>query len=113
MKTPCLFITLVTIAFCAFAPDSFAKGKSLPKPKPTPEPKKVNASSPIIVSVSSSEISVKSAQNNMKYRIDNRTSITLDGARVSADGLKAGLLADVTPSSLDPGLAISVVARTH
>lgn len=113
MKTSRLLITVLTVILCAFATDAaFAKGE-LPKPKATPEPKKVDAHTATIVSVSRSEISVKSSHDTATFRIDNRTSISLGGTRVGADGLNAGMYADVTAGSSDPRLALSIEAKSH
>ena len=110
MKTSRLLITLLAIILCAFATDvAFAKG--MKKPKPTPVPEKSSAHS-TIVSVSNTDISVKAGHDTKQFKITNYTTVTLDDHRVGVGALKAGMYADVTPGGIDPGVAMSIAAKT-
>ena len=107
MKTSRLLTIILTIILCAFATDSaFAKGKGKSKAAPTPE----KGTGHVIVSVSDRAISVKNGHDTKNYRIDGHTEFTLDGTKVAAGAVKAGMNAEITPGSIDPGLALFVVA---
>lgn len=109
MKTSRLLFAVVAVVICAFAPDA-AHAAKRPRLKPTPVPEKINAHAALIVTVSNGAIEVKSSHETAKYRIDSRTSITLDGERATVGALKAGMYADVTASTIDPSLAVSIAA---
>jgi hypothetical protein len=116
MKTSRLITILLTVVLCAVSTETAFAKRKLSKAKPTPTPKKVNAHSATILSISRGAISIKSPSETLNYRIDYRTSITLDGSTVAVDALRRGMYADVTPSGLDPGLAMSITAtnqQTH
>ncbi|MEO6789106.1 MAG: hypothetical protein ABI318_23535 [Chthoniobacteraceae bacterium] len=109
MKTSRLLATLLAVVICAFATDvAFAKGRA-PKNKPTPEPAKGTSHS-VIASVSNNVIALKNSHDTKSYKIDGRTAITLDGGRAGVGALKAGMYAEVTASTIDPGLAVAVDA---
>ena len=110
MKISRLFAAVLVVLTCVFATDAaYAKGFGK-KPKPTPEPEKSSAHF-TIVSVSQSAISVKVGHDTKDYKIDGNTTITLDGTRVGTGALKAGMYADVTPSGISPGVAMSIEAK--
>lgn len=109
MKTSRLLAALLAIVLCTFATDAaYAKGG---KPKAKPVPVKSSAHS-VIVTVSNNAISVKSGHDTKQFKMDGHTTVTLDGNKVAAGALKAGMYAEVTPGGIDPGVAMSVAATT-
>ena len=81
------------------------------KPKPTPVPEKSSAHS-TIVSVSNAGISIKAGHDTKEFKIDDHTTVTLDGVKVAVGALKAGQYAEVTPGGINPHVAMSIAATT-
>lgn len=104
---------IVSAALCAFSADASAK----PRPHNNPHPPKKEPPTPVhasarasITSVSDTSISVKTSADSKTYSIDGHTNITLDGRKVAASELKAGMGADITPSGINPNAAMSIAA---
>ena len=83
-----------------------AKGKGKPQPR-KPQPK-VEAGGATIGAVSGTSITV----GKQTYAITGKTSITVDGRKAAAGALRAGMLASVTASGLEPGSASSISAQS-
>ena len=85
--------------------DAPAKGNAKKR-----EPIKIHALEAMITSISADSISVGTEKSSRTYKISSSTQISLDGRKVSANDLHSGMRADVKPSQLDPGSAISIQA---
>ena len=109
---PLLFLAIVvTLAVSVFSPDSAsAKGKT-PKAKPTPVPEKVNASGAKITTVAGDSITIEYSKTSTTYKMSNETSITIDDKRARSTDLKPGMHAEVTASSINPNLLLSISAH--
>ena len=107
---PLLFIAIVTtLAISVFSPDvASAKGKS-PKAKATPVPEKSKAFS-AIKSVSGDTITIEHSKTSTSYKMSNQTQITVDGLRATSASLKPGMHVEVTASSINPTLLLSIAA---
>lgn len=104
---------IVAIALFAFVADAPAKGKGKGKGiKMFPATKVHAGTAASITDVSSTSISVKNDKNSKTYSIDSNTLITIDGKKASADALRSGMSADVTPSGINPNAARSIEASS-
>lgn len=106
-----LFVTFVAVlTFSILSPEVSAKGKK-PKHKPTPVPEKINASGSIIQSVSGDSITIDYSKKSTTYKMSGETSISIDDRRARSSELKPGMHAEITASSINPGLLLSI--RAH
>ena len=109
---PFLFVAIVAVlTFSVLSPElASAKGK-LPKHKPTPVPEKVNASGSVIKKVSGDSITIDYSKTSTTYKMSAETSITIDDKRARSTELKPGMHAEITASSINPTLLLSVKAH--
>ena len=109
---PFLFAAIVAVLiFSILSPDrAEAKGKT-PKHKPTPVPEKVNASGAIIKTVSGDSITIDYSKTSTTYKMSGETSITIDDRRARSADLKPGMHAEITASSINPTLLLSIKAH--
>lgn len=109
---PSLFVAIVAIlTFLVLSPDvTFAKGR-MPKHKPTPVPEKVNASGAKIESVAGNTIKIEYSKTSTTYKMTQETQISIDGKRARSTDLKPGMHAEVTASSINPNLLLSISAH--
>lgn len=112
MKPSLLLTIAVAFALSALSPHSaFAKGGKMKKPHPTPVPEKSKAFSEI-KSVSDNRITIEHSKTTTTYLMSNETQIRVDGKSVRSASLKPGMHVEVTPSSINPTLLLSVAATT-
>ena len=109
---PLLFVAIVAVlTFSVLSPEvTFAKG-SLPKHKPTPVPEKVNASGASIKTVSGDSVTIEYSKTSTTYKMSQETQIAIDGKRARSNELKPGMHAEVTASSINPNLLLSISAH--
>jgi hypothetical protein len=100
MKHSLLLVCLLSIFLFSPASGRVVKGA------------KVHASGAKITAVSANSISVLTGKSTHTYKISGQTLIEVDGRKAGANALHKGMLAEVTPSSLDPGTAMSVEASS-
>ena len=110
---PFLFVAIVAIlTFSILSPElASAKGKT-PKAKPTPVPEKVNASGAKIKTVSGDSVTVEYSKTSTTYKMTGETRISIDDRRARATDLKPGMHAEVTASSINPTLLLSISAHS-
>lgn len=109
---PFLFVAIVAIlTFSILAPESAsAKGKA-PKHKPTPVPEKINASGASIKTVSGDSITIDYSKTSTTYKMSSETNISIDDRRARSSELRPGMHAEITASSINPNLLLSI--RAH
>jgi carbon monoxide dehydrogenase subunit G len=110
MKTSLITVIAVSLALSLLAPGT-ASAK-FPKLKPTPEPDKVNAAGATIGTVAGDSVTIQTSKKSTTYRVSRDTQVQVDGQRATLANLKPGMHAEVTASSLDPNLLLSISAHS-
>jgi len=103
-------ISLTGTTLAVQKPQAHAPARPPQKPKATPDPQKTNSSETKIESVSADSITVKTATASHTYKIDSRTTISVNNKKGTAQDLKTGMRADVSASTIHPDLAVSIRA---
>jgi hypothetical protein len=101
MRTLLAAVLILSLAFVTTP--AFA-GKKKPVPNNDPRIVEVNALS-ITLSVG------KSGDDHQTYKISKETKITLNGSPITADNLRAGMIAIIKASDADAGTAASIDAK--
>jgi hypothetical protein len=110
MKISVLPIIAITLVASSFAPDA-AVARGLPRAKPTPVPEKSKAYAEI-KSVSGEAVTIEHSKTTTTYKMNRDTAVTIDDQRARGTDLKPGMHAEVTPSSINPDLLLSISAHS-
>jgi len=110
MKPHLLLALALTLVFSVFSPDhAFAARRG--KAKPTPEPEKSKSYSEI-KSVSGDSVTITHSKTDTTYKMNRETQVTIDDQRARGVDLKPGMHAEVTASSINPTVLLSIAAHS-